>query len=47
MKKILFLSVFMALPFLSFAQAVEQGVPITNYGIAIAALTGVLDRVVY
>ncbi|MBR5861576.1 MAG: [Bacteroidaceae bacterium] len=29
------------------AQAVEQGVPITNYGIAIAALTGVLDRVVY
>ena len=29
------------------AQAVELGVPITNYGIAIAALTGVLDRVVY
>lgn len=29
------------------AQAVEQGVPITNYGIAIAALTGILDRVVY
>ena len=29
------------------AQAVEQGVPITNYGIAIAALMGILDRVVY
>ena len=28
-------------------QAVVQGVPITNYGIAIAALTGVLDKVVY
>lgn len=28
-------------------QAVIQGVPITNYGIAIAALTGVLDKVVY
>ena len=29
------------------SQAVKQGVPITNYGIAIAALTGVLDRVIY
>ena len=28
-------------------QTVVQGVPITNYGIAIAALTGVLDKVVY
>ena len=28
-------------------QAIIQGVPITNYGIAIAALTGVLDKVVY
>ena len=28
-------------------QAVEQGVPITNYGIAIAALMGIVDRVVY
>ena len=27
-------------------QAVIQGVPITNYGIAIAALTGILDKVV-
>lgn len=27
-------------------QAVEQGVPITNYGIAIAALMGIVDRVV-
>ena len=27
-------------------QAKAQGVPITNYGIAIAALTGILDRVV-
>lgn len=29
------------------AQAKEQCVPITNYGIAIAALTGILDKVVY
>lgn len=29
------------------AQAKEQRVPITNYGIAIAALTGILDKVVY
>ena len=29
------------------AQAVSQGIPITNYGVAIAALTGVMDRVVY
>lgn len=29
------------------AQAKEQNVPITNYGIAIAALTGILDKVVY
>lgn len=28
-------------------QASAQGVPITNYGIAIAALTGILNRVVY
>lgn len=28
-------------------QAKAQSVPITNYGIAIAALTGILDRVVY
>lgn len=28
-------------------QAKAQNVPITNYGIAIAALTGILDRVVY
>ena len=28
-------------------QAMAQGVPITNYGIAIAALTGILDKVVY
>ena len=28
-------------------QAVSQGVPITNYGIAIAALTGILGKVVY
>lgn len=28
-------------------QAKAQGVPITNYGIAIAALIGILDRVVY
>jgi hypothetical protein len=27
-------------------QASAQGVPITNYGIAIAALTGIIDRVV-
>jgi hypothetical protein len=27
-------------------QAKAQGVPITNYGIAIAALSGILDRVV-
>ena len=29
------------------ARAIEQGVAITNYGIAIAALTGILDRVKY
>ena len=28
-------------------QAVAQNVPITNYGIAIATLTGILDKVVY
>ncbi len=28
-------------------QAKAQGVPITNYGIAIAALNGILDRIVY
>ena len=28
-------------------RAAAQGVPVTNYGIAIAALTGILDRVVY
>ena len=28
-------------------QAVEQNVPITNYGIAIATLTGIIDKVVY
>lgn len=28
-------------------RAVEQGVPVTNYGIAIAALTGILDKVSY
>lgn len=28
-------------------QAVAQGVPITNYGIAIAALNGILDKVTY
>lgn len=28
-------------------QAKTQGVPITNYGIAIAALTGILDKIVY
>lgn len=28
-------------------QAVAQGVPITNYGIAIAALTGIIDKVAY
>ena len=28
-------------------RAVEQGVAITNYGIAIAALTGILERVKY
>ena len=28
-------------------RAIEQGVAITNYGIAIAALTGILDRVKY
>jgi hypothetical protein len=27
-------------------QAKAHGIPITNYGIAIAALTGILDRVV-
>ncbi|MBR2169814.1 MAG: [Alistipes sp.] len=27
------------------AQATEQGVAITNYGVAIAALQGILDRV--
>ena len=29
------------------AQAQEQNVPITNYGIAIAALSGILDKVSY
>lgn len=29
------------------AQAAEQGVPLTNYGFAIACLTGILDRIVY
>ena len=29
------------------ARAKEQGVPITNYGVAIATLTGILDQVVY
>lgn len=29
------------------SQAIRQQVPITNYGIAIAALTGILDRVAY
>jgi hypothetical protein len=29
------------------AQAKEQGVPISNYGVVIAALTGILDKVVY
>ena len=28
-------------------RAVEQGVAITNYGIAIATLTGILERVKY
>ena len=28
-------------------QAMEQGVPITNYGIAIATLSGIIDKVVY
>ncbi|MCI8553409.1 MAG: [FeFe] hydrogenase H-cluster maturation GTPase HydF, partial [Clostridiales bacterium] len=28
-------------------QAQEQGVPITNYGVALACLSGILDRVVY
>ena len=28
-------------------QAVAQNVPITNYGIAIATLTGIIDKVVY
>jgi hypothetical protein len=28
-------------------QARAQGVPITNYGIAIAALTGILSDIVY
>ena len=28
-------------------QAVAQNVPITNYGIAIAALTGIINKVVY
>ena len=28
-------------------QAVAQNVPITNYGIAIAALTGIIDKVAY
>ena len=28
-------------------RAKGQHIPITNYGIAIAALTGILDRVVY
>lgn len=29
------------------ARAAEQGIPITNYGVALAALTGILDRIVY
>lgn len=29
------------------AQAEEQGVPICNYGIVLAAMTGILDKVVY
>lgn len=29
------------------ARAQSQGVPVTNYGVAIAALTGILDKVVY
>lgn len=29
------------------SKAVEQGVPVTNYGIAIAALSGILDKVTY
>lgn len=29
------------------ARAKEQGVPISNYGVVIAALTGILDKVVY
>ena len=28
-------------------RAAEQGVPITNYGIAIAAMMGILERVKY
>ena len=28
-------------------QAQQQGVPITNYGVTIAKLTGILDQVVY
>ena len=28
-------------------QAEEQGVPICNYGIVLAAMTGILDKVVY
>ena len=28
-------------------QASAQGVPMCNYGIAIAALTGILDKIVY
>ena len=30
-----------------FAAAKEAGVPITNYGIAIAKITGILDRCEY
>ena len=29
------------------ARAEAQGVPMTNYGVTIARLTGILDRVVY
>lgn len=28
-------------------QATEQGVPITNYGVALAKLTGILDQIIY
>ena len=26
-------------------RAAEQGVPVTNYGVALAALNGILDRI--